>query len=103
MKYKKSILTDDMGKCYMCGRTMCIEIHHIFGGYRRKISTQNGFVVPLCTSCHNVPPNGVHFNKERLRLLQEDCERKFLETHSFREWMSLMGRNFLDIDEIIDK
>lgn len=103
MKYKKSILTADMGKCYLCGRTVCIEVHHIFGGYRRKTSTQNGFVVPLCTTCHNTPPNGVHYNKERRRLLQEECERKFLETHSYREWMSLMGRNFLDIDEIIDK
>ena len=58
--------------CFLCGRTAYTERHHIFSGTaNRKLSEEDGLVVDLCHSCHNEPPNGVHFNKERMAELHK--------------------------------
>lgn len=45
-------------------------IRNIFGGTaNRRLSEEDGLVVDLCPDCHNRPPNGVHFNKERMQEL----------------------------------
>lgn len=56
--------------CFLCGRYAYTERHHIFGAANRKLSEQDGLVVNLCPDCHNRPPNGVHFNKERMDALR---------------------------------
>lgn len=56
--------------CFLCGRYAYTERHHIFGAANRKLSEQDGLVVYLCPDCHNRPPNGVHFNKERMDALR---------------------------------
>ena len=56
--------------CFLCGRYAYTERHHIFGAANRKLSEQDGLVVDLCPDCHNRPPNGVHFNKERMDALR---------------------------------
>lgn len=100
MKYKPSILQADTAHCYLCGRSVALECHHIFGKYQRKMSTEQGFTVMLCHDCHNERPNGVHFNREVDRRLKADCQRKFLQTHTFDEWMSLVGRNYIELNEL---
>lgn len=60
----KSIITNDFKKCFLCGSSEWIEIHHIFGASNRKHSTEDGLVVPLCHNCHNEPPNGIHHNRQ---------------------------------------
>ena len=46
-------------------------ISQIFGGTaNRRLSEEDGLVVDLCPDCHNRPPNGVHFNKERMDALR---------------------------------
>lgn len=90
----KSIMVKSLDWCYICGRPR-EAIHHIFYGTgNRKISDKNGFVVPLCASCHT-GQNGVHFNRELDLELKRRCERKFLETHRLAEFMTLIGRNYL--------
>lgn len=98
-EYIPSILQSaDDERCYLCHRPLFLEVHHIFGKYQRRMSGDNGFTVKLCHSCHNAPPNGVHFNRERDRALKAECERKYLETHTYDEWMSLVGRNYIELD-----
>ena len=65
----KTINTREDG-CYICGRNGYLELHHIFGAANRKHSTEDGLCVYLCRPCHNEPPNGVHFNKERMDALR---------------------------------
>ena len=48
-----------------------LERHHIFGGANRSLSERYGLVVDLCHHCHNEPPDGVHFNPDRMQLLHE--------------------------------
>lgn len=101
-KYKPSALQTDTAHCYLCGRSGALECHHIFGKYQRTMSTAQGFTVMLCHDCHNERPNGVHFNREVDRRLKAECERKYLETHTIDEWMSLVGRNYIETDNLTE-
>ena len=91
--------------CFICGRYAYTERHHIFGGANRKFSEQDGLVVDLCHKCHNEPPDGVHFNKEKMKWLhiwgQDTWElRKMISDHVTRDdarqaFMKRYGRNYI--------
>jgi hypothetical protein len=72
-----------------------LEIHHIFGGANRKLSTKYGLVVCLCHYCHNETPNGVHFNRERMDWLRAIGQRRFNEVYPELDFMQIFGRNYL--------
>ncbi len=92
---KKSILTDDMESCYLCGRAR-EAVHHIyFGTALRKISDKNGFIVPLCANCHNMSDKAVHFDKAKDLALKQACQREYEKLHTHEEFMKLIGRNYL--------
>ena len=91
----KSILTQEMNKCYLCGSKSWIEFHHIFGGANRDKSTKYGLVVPLCHYCHNEPPNGVHHNAERMKQLRQIGQKKFEEIYPELNFRSIFGKNYL--------
>lgn len=84
-----------MRECYLCGSTQWIERHHVFGGSRRRKSEEHGMVVDLCHWCHNEPGRGVHHNKKRRLVLQQEFQRKFEQTHSREEFMAIFGKNYL--------
>ena len=64
--------------CVLCGSSLRIEKHHIFGGALRKKSEKYGLTVDLCHYCHNEPPNGVHFNKDKMLELKQYGQRKVM-------------------------
>lgn len=67
------------GVCFLCGRHGPTEAHHIFGSALRKKSEKYGLVVDLCHNCHNEPPDGVHFNAEKMQELHEYGQRLWME------------------------
>ena len=69
-KYKESIVDKGRKCCYLCGGTRNLEIHHIFSGSNRKLSTRYGLVVTLCANCHR-GINGVHNNYEKMEELRK--------------------------------
>lgn len=94
MKYPESIMNTENGTCYLCGRHVPdTALHHIFKGRNRKISTENGFYVFLCPSCHhslhNNPENGAD------TYLMQVCEAVFEDRHSREEFYNLIGRFYL--------
>ena len=91
----ESILTKDFSKCYLCGSYNWIEIHHIFGGAYRKKSTKYKLIVPLCHYCHNEPPNGVHFNKQRDYALKKKAQIEFEKIYGV-EFIKEFGKNYKD-------
>lgn len=98
----KSIMPGNIkGRCYFCRRICNTENHHIFYGRNRKRSDVDGMTVYLCHSCHNEPPNGVHFNKTRdmfiKRLGQGTWMRYYGKTHD--DFIQAYGRNYLVEDE----
>ena len=95
MSKHKTVMTDNLEQCFICGRYGCLEWHHIFGGANRINSEKYGLCVPLCHNCHNEPPNGVHFNRERMDKLKAEGQRKFESIASHEEFMKIFGENYL--------
>lgn len=101
----KSLLDTQKGKCFRCGRYTITERHHIFGGVaNRRLSEQDGLWVYLCTGCHNIPPNGVHFNPNTAlwlhRIGQEAYEKKMDENglnadEARQAFMQRYGKNYI--------
>lgn len=90
----ESILSEER-KCYICGSTRWLERHHIYGGANRPKSEKYGLVVYLCHWCHNEPPNGVHFNKERMRWLREEGQRAFQRRYPDLNFLAIFRHNYL--------
>lgn len=102
---RESIMQGDMkGRCYLCGAYCPTEKHHIFGGANRMRSERLGLYVHLCHSCHNEPPNGVHFNATRNNVLRKRAQRAFEERFMYENrcgqddartaFMREFGRNY---------
>lgn len=101
---KKSILDTRKGKCFLCGQYGMTETHHIFGGPNRRLSDEDSLVVFLCAECHNIPPDGVHYNSKRMNMLrkigQKAYENKlkeegYTDTEARTAFMRRYGKNYL--------
>ena len=94
-----SIITgNEKGKCFICGRHMPTESHHIFfGTANRKLSDKYGLKVDLCHECHNEPPNGVHFSNIQCRFLQKIAQSEAMRYYGWSkdEFMQIFGRNYI--------
>lgn len=75
-----SILFSERGVCFLCGRHMHTEVHHLFGGAMRKKSEKLGLKIHLCHACHNEPPNGAHHCKDTMDYLHK-CGQKAAMQH----------------------
>jgi hypothetical protein len=64
MSEPRSIITDYLEYCLICGRRRD-DIHHVFGGVsKRHIADDDCVVMPLCIMHHNHSGMSVHQNKE---------------------------------------
>jgi hypothetical protein len=81
--------------CIKTNSPTFLHKHHIFGGANRKLSEQYGLWVWLRGDWHNLSDYGVHFNKEFDTELKQIAQRKFEETHTRQEFMSIFGKNYL--------
>lgn len=91
----KSIITDDMEHCIICGAPYP-EIHHIFfGTANRKQSDKHGMTVPLCRE-HHRGNKGVHHNRTLDLELKELAQGKFeAEIGSRDTFRSIFGKSYL--------
>ena len=103
MAHPASIIRQEPGTCYLCVRLHrdyrywnTREEHHVYDGPNRKISEAQGFKVKLCIPHHRSGPNAVHNNADTMRLIQQDVQREYEKTHSRQQFMSLIGRNYLE-------
>ena len=66
------------------------------GAFRKK-SEKYGAVAYLCHTCHNEPPNGVHFNRFMRLTLQEQTQRKLMEIYGWNieRFIEIFGKNYL--------
>lgn len=92
----KSILQNDK-RCYICGSTNWLELHHLFGASNRKKSEKYGLVVYLCHHCHNEPPNGVHHNRKNMDWLKQQGQKTFNQVYKDLDFIKIFGRNYLDL------
>ena len=92
MEYK-SIITDDMEHCYICGAPYP-QMHHCMNASNKKHSEEYGLIVPLCLT-HHTGMFGVHQDPERMLEMRKIGQRKFEETHSREDFIRIFGKNYL--------
>ena len=85
------------GYCFLCGRYGTMEMHHVFNGALKRKSERYGAVVPLCHSCHNEPPEGVHFNVENAKALKQALQGKIMQEQGWgiEDWLAVFGKNYI--------
>lgn len=97
MSQKAISIIQRVRRCYFCGTTNNLHLHHIFFGWaNRKVSDENGFVVWLCAKHHNMSSFSVHHDKELDLQLKRDCQAQYEREHTREEFVSLIGKNYLD-------
>lgn len=99
-KHKKSIVQEkELHYCFLCAvlnedyRWQQTEEHHVFPGSHRKASEAEGLKVNLCLEHHRTGKYAVHNNAAVMGLLKTIVQRKYEETHSREDFMTLIGRN----------
>ena len=91
----ESILQDEK-VCYISGSPFGLQKHHIFyGTANRKNSEANGFWVWLRYDWHTSTDFAVHSDFELNLKLRRECQAKYEETHSRKEFMDIIKRNYL--------
>ena len=82
-------------RCYLCGKTVGLETHHVFGGVaNRKLSEKYGLTVRLCHECHT-GTDGAQFDKVKNQNLKRLAQIAFEARHSHDEWMQIFRKNYL--------
>ena len=90
--------------CFLCKRNRHagrLELHHIFGGARRKLSTKYGLCVTLCEECHRLGKHAVHQSAETMQYLHEYGQRKAMQENGWdvQTFREIFGKNYLQEDE----
>ena len=88
----KSILQKNK-KCYICGTTYGLELHHVIHGTsNRKNSDREGLVIWLCWSHHKE----VHEQNPALDdYLKRIAQTEYEKTHTRDEWRKVFGKSWL--------
>lgn len=89
----KSILQTEK-RCFLCGVTYGLEVHHCLHGSRRKIADKYGLTVYLCRECHR-GNEGVHFNRDKDEKLKRLAEMEFERRYGEDEWFRVVGKRYL--------
>ena len=106
----RSIITNDLETCYLCGSTDNVELHHCIHGNKekRKLSTQHHLVVGLCSTCHR-GCKGVHgkngqYNDLYLKSVaqeawiarkrRKDAAKNYAQ--ELQKWIELFEENFTE-------
>lgn len=88
---RKSVFTDDLKHCYLCGKDK-EELHEIFAGRNRLNSIRYNLVLPLCHECHSLNQDNPFFNDYWHRTGQEYFECNIGTRDDF---IKIFRRNYL--------
>lgn len=89
---RKSVFTDDLEHCYLCGQAKQ-EIHEIFCGRNRLNSIKYNLTLPLCHKCHALNQNSAPFND----FWHKRGQIYFEENIGSREqFLRIFKKNYLD-------
>lgn len=90
----KSIISEEK-RCYLCGSTVGLEMHHIFFSALRPASDKYGLKCWLCAFHHRDNKHGVHGNRELDLKLKRKAQEIFEAKYSHEKYMKIFGRNYL--------
>lgn len=86
--------------CFLCKRNRHagrLEIHHIYGGARRKLSDRYGLTVTLCEECHRTAEWAVHQSAKTMLYLHQYGQRKAMQEQGLtaEQFAEIFGKNYL--------
>ena len=93
-----SIITKDLEHCIECGRNNCEKHEVFFGTSNRKLSIEDGLVIPLCKlKHHNGNLIGIHKDKELNLKWKKIAEERWIEFYSRtkEDFIKRYGINYL--------
>ena len=103
----RSIMTDDLNKCYYCGTTENVELHHVIHGkIGRKLATTHHLYVGLCER-HHRGIDGVHgkYGYEKDLKLKSEAQKawedrrvrkgKSAPENVRQEWLDIFGIDYI--------
>ena len=88
----KSIITQDLEHCYLCGAPNP-QIHHIFNGSMKRKSERFGLIMPLCMN-HHTGPEGVHTIPGKIQLTKEFGQIMFELYYPGEDFLKIFGKNY---------
>ena len=93
-----SIITDDLEHCIECGRNN-VEKHEVFfGTSNRRLSIQDGLVIPLCKAKHHTGNYiGIHKDKDLNQKWKKIAQKRWQEYYgkTKEDFRKRYGRNYL--------
>lgn len=89
----KSIITNDLEHCYICG-VYGTQIHHCMNAANKAKSEKYGLIVGLCLN-HHTGKDGVHTHPEKMLAMRQTAQRKFEAIHGHELWMLEFGKNYI--------
>lgn len=91
---RKSVFTNNLDICYLCGKPR-EHLHEIIYGKNRINSIKYNFVIPLCAN-HHTGKDGIHFNKDLDLYYKRLCQIYFENNIGNRtEFIKIFGRSYL--------
>lgn len=89
-KNRFSILTDDLDRCYICGRKRD-NLHEVYEGAKRIPSMKYGCVLPLCYPCHV----RIHSDRNMALLYKRTFQVKFMTIYPELKFIDIFKVNYL--------
>ena len=92
---KKSIITDDMEHCFICGSPY-VQVHHcLHGTANRKMADKYKLVIPLCQKHHTGGLDSVHRNAELNLQVKRIAQEAFEQKYSREKFMEVFGKSYV--------
>lgn len=97
----KSILQPmEPKECYLCGKRIRIERHHVMSGTaNKKLAEKYGLWLYLCADCHR-GTEGAQYDAELNKQLKCIAQTAFEKLYGHKLWMETFRKNYLEEDQI---
>lgn len=98
MDKRYSILTNDLEHCIECGRNNCEKHEVFFGTANRKLSIEDGLVIPLCKAEHHKGNLiGIHQDQKLNEKWKKKAQRKWQEYYgrTKEDFIKRYGRSYI--------
>lgn len=90
----RSILTDDLTHCFICGHDNA-HVHHVFYGRNRRNADEDGLTIGLCYRHHNGSDEGIHFCHQLDTQIKMMAQKKYEESHTRDEFIRRYGKSYI--------
>lgn len=89
---RKSVFTDDLEHCYLCGNKKD-DLHELLGGRNRLNCIRLGYVIPACRLCHSRIQDDNEFKMYWAKKVQLHYEEHYGTRDDF---IKIFRRNYLE-------